>query len=195
MQFLVAKLHDLPDLAETCVLAAELAREGLLPSPSGPRARKGEFLKRCQAALEKKNPLAQLDVKQVPPEDQRAIALALQPHQKICSVCPNQAKTSMEFSLSWWNGVPEPDAGTEWFCSTCAPMHAAVCPSCGKHGTLVQDGEHLHSSSPLVLSHHRFSNLRCTDCKRAAVAPFTAAEKRKVSELLGAELRSKRMCM
>ena len=195
MQFLVAKLHDLPDLAETCVLAAELAREGLLPSPSGPRARKGEFLKRCQAALEKKNPLAQLDVKQVPPEDQRAIALALQPHQKICSVCPNQAKTSMEFSLSWFNGVPEPDVGTEWFCSTCAPLHAAVCPSCGKRGTLVQDGELLHSSSPLVLSHHRFSNLRCTDCKRAAVAPFTAAEKRKVSELLGAELRSKRMCM
>ena len=195
VQFLVAKLHDLPDLAETCVLAAELAREGLLPSPSGSRARKGEFLKRCQAALGKKNPLAELDVKQVPAEDQRAIALALQPDQKLCSTCPGQAKTSLEFSLSWWNGVPEPDPDTKWFCSACAPLHAAVCPSCGKRGTLVQDGELLHSSSPLVLSHHRFSNLRCTDCKRAAVAPFTAAEKRKVSELLGAELRSKRMCM
>jgi hypothetical protein len=195
VQFLVAKLGDLPDLAETCALAAELAREGLLPSPSGHRARKAEFLKRCQAALEKKNPLAQLDVKRLPPEDQRAIALALEPEKKICSKCPNQAKTSMEFTLSWFNGVPEPDAGSKWFCSTCTPMHAAVCPSCGKHGTLVQDGEHLHSSSPLVLSHHRFSNLRCTDCKRAAVAPFTAAEKRKVSELLGAESRSKRIRM
>ena len=195
MQFLVAKLGDLPDLAETCALAAELAREGLLPSPSGHRARKAEFLKRCQAALEKKNPLAQLDVKRLPPEDQRAIALALEPEKKICSKCPNQAKTSMEFTLSWFNGVPEPDAGAKWFCSTCAPMHAAVCPSCGKHDALVQEGERPRSSSPLPLGYHRFSNLRCTDCKRAAIAPFTAAEKRKVSELLGAESRSKRIRM
>ena len=75
MQFLVANLIDLPDLAETCTLAAE----GLLPQPSGARARKAEFLKRFQAALGKKNPLAELDVKLLPREDQRAIALALEP--------------------------------------------------------------------------------------------------------------------
>ena len=195
VQFLVAKLGDLPDLAETCALAAELAREGLLPSPSGHRARKAEFLKRCQAALEKKNPLAQLDVKRLPPEDQRAIALALEPEKKICSKCPNQAKTSMEFTLSWFNDVPEPDAGAKWFCSTCAPMRAAVCPSCGKHDALVQEGERLRSSSPLPLGYHRFSNLRCTDCKRAAIAPFTAVDKRKYSEELYADMRSKRIRM
>ena len=190
VQFLVAKLGDLPDLAETCTLAAELAREGLLPLPSGPRARKAEFLKRCQAALEKKNPLAQLDVKRLPSEDQRAIALALEPQKKLCSKCPNHAKTSVEFTLSWFDGVPEPDAGATWFCSTCAPARAAVCPSCGKPGALVQEGEHLRSSSPLVLGHHSFSNLRCTNCRRAAIAPFTAADKRKYHELRGAEMRS-----
>jgi len=190
VQFLVAKLGDLPDLAETCALAAELAREGLLPSPSGPRARKAEFLKRCQAALQKKNPLAQLDVKRLPSEDQRAIALALESEKKLCSKCPNQAKTSTQFTLSWFNGVPEPDAGTTWFCATCAPARAAVCSSCGKHGTLAQEGEHLRSISPLVLGYHSFSNLNCTNCRRQAIAPFNAADKRRYHELRGAEMRS-----
>ena len=74
-------------------------------------------------------------------------------------------------------------------------MRAAVCPSCGKHDALVQEVEHLRSSSPLPLGYHRFSNLRCTDCKRAAIAPFTAADKGKYSEVLGAEMRSKRLRM
>ena len=146
-------------------------------------------------ALENKNPLAQLDVKRLPPEDQRAIALALEPDKKLCSKCSNQAKTSMEFTLSWFNDVPEPDAGATWAWSSCAFVRAAVCLSCGKPGALAQEGEHLRSSNPLVLGHHRFSNLRCTDCKRAAIAPFTAADKRKYSEVLGAEMRSKRLRM
>ena len=71
-------------------------------------------------------------------------------------------------------------------------MRAAVCPSCGKHDALVQEGEHLRSSS-LLLGYHRFTNMKCTDCKRAAIAPFTAADKRKYSEVLVAEMRSKRL--
>ena len=149
VQFLVAKLKQLPDLAETCTLAAELAQEGLLPQPSGSRVRKAEFLKRCQAALKVKNPLAELDVKKPSSEDQRAIALALEPGKKICSKCPNPADTALEFSLDWSEVpssacscadkhlptckcvVPEPDPRIEWYCAECALKRREVlCPSC-----------------------------------------------------------------
>ena len=136
VQFLVAKLKQLPDLAETCTLAAELARECMLPQPSGARARKAEFLKRCQAALKVKNPLAECDVKKLPGEDQRAIALALEPGTKICSQCPNVADTQLEFSLSFEVPssacscarfvckceVPDPDPRIEWYCAGCVNL-------------------------------------------------------------------------
>jgi hypothetical protein len=64
---LCARLPPLPDLAETVVMAAQMAQEGSLPPPTGPRARKAEFLKRCEAALAKKNPLAERDVKKIIP--------------------------------------------------------------------------------------------------------------------------------
>ena len=133
MQVLVAMLKTQPDLAETCTLAAELAREGLLPQPSGARARRAEFLKRCQAALKIKNPLAQLDVSKLPRGDQRTVALALDPGMKICSRCPNVADTALEFSLQTEVPssacscgrsicrcvVPDPHPRIEWFCAGC----------------------------------------------------------------------------
>ena len=132
VQFLVAMLKTQPDLAETCTLAAELARESLLPQPCGARARKAEFLKRCQAALKMKNPLAELGVSKLPCEDQRTIALALDPGMKICSRCPNVADTHLEFSLqsevpncscgrpiSCKCVAPDPHPRIEWFCAVC----------------------------------------------------------------------------
>mgnify|MGYP006936380792 CR=1 FL=1 len=210
VQFLVAKLKQLPDLAETCTLAAELAQESLLPQPSGSRVRKAEFLKRCQAALKVKNPLAELDVKKLPGEDQRAIALALEPGKKICSQCPNLADTALEFSLDWFApngsacscadhmvicrcGIPEPDPHIEWFCTGCAIGRRAVaCPSCNTSDALVQDGETLQSINPMMLGFHQFSNVKCTKCNRLAIAPFTSGDKRKYTETLAGLRSSKR---
>ena len=51
---LCSRLPALPNLCETVAIAAQMAQEGSLPSSKGPRARKAEFLKRCEAALTKK---------------------------------------------------------------------------------------------------------------------------------------------
>jgi hypothetical protein len=179
VQFLVAKLRDLPDLAETCALAAELAREFLLPPPSGSRARKAEFLKRCQAALAKKNPRAECDVKKVPAQDQRKIALALGGPDTQCSRCSKPAVTSMEFSLAWLDGVPEPNPDTRLFCTRCKPSHAAVCIKCGQHDSLVQEGAQPPTSMAQFMGAHIIHGMRCTACKALAVAPMTWCEKRK----------------
>ena len=198
MQFLVAKLNKLPDLAETCTLAAELAREGLLQQPSGARARKAEFLKRCQAALKVKNPLAELDVKKLPGEDQRAIALVLEPGKKICSQCPNPADTALEFALDWSEVpssacscadkhvfmckcvVPEPDPRIEWYCAGCAlERRAVVCPSC-KNGEALQT----INPTPYLLGSHQFLNARCAKCSRSTIAPSSSGDKRKYNETL-----------
>ena len=185
VQFLVARLHDLPDLAETVALAVQLAQEGLLPVPTGARARKKEFLERCQAALKQKNPLAELDVQRLPAQDQRLIALALQPGKHLCSKCPNAADVSLEFSLSFIHGVPEPEGHTVWFCKSCAPARAALCPGCGKHDTLIQEGGGMHSCamSLMLRGHHEFSSLRCKSCKRAAVAPLNNEDRRKLRRI------------
>ena len=194
VQFLVAKLKQLPDLAETCTLAAELAQEGLLPQPSGSRVRKAEFLKRCQAALKVKNPLAELDVKKLPSEDQRAIALALEPGKKICSQCPNLADTALEFSLKFEVPssacscarfvcrcvAPDPDPCIEWYCAGCAlEQRAVVCPSC-KNGEALQP---IHPI-PYLLGSHQFLNARCTKCSRSTIAPSSSGYKRKYNETL-----------
>ena len=205
VQFLVAKLKQLPDLAETCTLAAELAQESLLPQPSGSRVRKAEFLKRCQAALKVKNPLAELDVKKLPGEDQRAIALALEPGKKICSQCPNPADTALEFSLDWSEVpssacscadkhvfmckcvVPEPDPRIEWYCAGCAlERRAVVCPSC-KNGEALQT----INPTPYLLGSHQFLNARCTKCSRLTIAPTSSGDKRKYNETL-AVIRSRK---
>ena len=211
VQFIVAKLKQLPDLAETCTLAAELTREGLLPQLSGARARKAEFLKRCQAALAIKNPLAELDVKKLPRQDQRTVALALEPDKKICSRCPNLADTALEFSINWFapNGsacscpdnmpicrceVPEVDPRVEWYCATCAiGLRAAVCPSCKTSDALVQDGEVLQTIHPMQMGFHQFANVKCTKCNRLAIAPFTSADKRKYKDTLAGLLSRKRL--
>ena len=211
VQFIVAKLKQLPDLAETCTLAAELTREGLLPQLSGARARKAEFLKRCQAALAIKNPLAELDVKKLPRQDQRTVALALEPDKKICSRCPNPADTALEFTINWFapNGsacscpdnmpicrceVPEVDPRVEWYCATCAiGLRAAVCPSCKTSDALVQDGEVLQTIHPMQMGFHQFANVKCTKCNRLAIAPFTSADKRKYKDTLAGLLNRKRL--
>jgi hypothetical protein len=200
VQFLVAKLKQLPDLAETCTLAAELAQESLLPQPSGSRVRKAEFLKRCQAALAIKNPLAELDVKKLPGEDQRAIALALEPCKKICSKCPNPANTALEFSLDWSEVpsfacsckeevvckcvVPEPDPRVEWYCAGCAlELQEVVCPIC-------KNGETLPAinSPQYLLASQQLMNARCTKCSRRTKVPSNAhpssKNKRKYNETL-----------
>jgi len=209
VQFLVAKLPGLPDLAETCTLAAKLAREGLLPQPSTVRARKAEFLKRCQAALVIKNPLAELDVKKLPRQDQRMVALALEPDKKICSRCPNAADTALEFGINWFapNGsacscpdnmpicrceVPEVNPYVQWYCADCAiGRRAAVCPSCKTSDALVQDGEVLQTIDPMGMGFHQFANVKCTRCSRLAIARFTPADKRKYNDTL-AGLRSRK---
>ena len=213
VQFIVAMLKQLPDLAETCTLVAKLAQEGLLPQSSTVRARKAEFLKRCQAALAIKNPLAELDVKKLPRQDQRTVALALEPGKKICSRCPNPADTALEFGINWFapNGsacscpfhepicrcqVPEVDPRVEWYCAKCAiGRRAAVCPSCKTSDALVQDGEMLQTILPMLQmgqnGFHQFANVRCTRCSRLAIAPFTSADKRKYNDTL-AGLRSRK---
>ena len=211
VQFIVAMLKQLPDLAETCTLAAKLAREGLLPQPSTVRARKAEFLKRCQAALVIKNPLAELDVKKLPRQDQRMVALALEPNKKICSRCPNAADTALEFGINWFapNGsacscpdnmpicrcqVPEVDPYVEWYCADCAiGRRAAVCPSCKTSDALVQDGEVLQTIHPMQMGFHQFANVKCTKCNRLAIAPFTSADKRKYKDTLAGLLSRKRL--
>ena len=211
VQFIVAKLKQLPDLAETCTLVAKLAQEGLLPQSSTVRARKAEFLKRCQAALAIKNPLAELDVKKLPRQDQRTVALALEPDKKICSRCPNLADTALEFTINWFapNGsacscpdnmpicrceVPEVDPRVEWYCATCAiGLRAAVCPSCKTSDALVQDGEVLQTIHPMQMGFHQFANVKCTKCNRLAIAPFTSADKRKYKDTLAGLLNRKRL--
>ena len=152
--------------------------------PTGARAHKKEFLERCQAALKQKNPLAQLDVQRLPAQDQRSIALALEPGKHLCSKCPNAADVSVEFSLSFIHGVPEPKGHTVWFCKSCAPARAALCPGCGKHDTLEQGGD-LHSCamSLMLRGHHEFSSLRCKSCKRVAVAPLNHEDRRKLRRI------------
>ena len=177
MALLVSHLASLPDLAETVVIAAQLASDGSLPGPAGPRARKAEFVKRCQAALVKKNPLAELDTQKLPREDQRKVAMALDATKHLCSHCPKPAETSLEFSLAWVNGLPEPDPAIRWFCHDCTPSHPAVCPNCGKHDTLVQEG--VVTSLARFHGSHIIGGLRCSDCQRLAMAPMTPAEQRK----------------
>ena len=158
-----------------------MAQEGSLPSSSGPRARRAEFLKRCEAALTKKNPLAERDVKKVPAEDQRKIALALNTAgtHTLCSRCPNPAVASMEFSLAWLDGVPDVNPDTKFFCATCKPSHAAVCGKCGRHDSLEQEGAHSPISLTQFMGAHIIHGMRCTVCKTLALAPMTLGEKRK----------------
>ena len=201
MQLLVAMLKTQPDLAETCTLAAELAREGLLPQPSGARARRAEFLKRCQVALEIKNPLAELDVSKLPREDQRTVALALDPGKKICSRCPNAADTALEFSLDWSEipssacscadglavckcVVAEADPRIEWYCAGCAQeCRVVVCPSCKTGDQTIKPWS---SHGP-----QQFLNATCTECSRPTFAPFSSVAKRRKIENL-AELHGHR---
>ena len=160
----------MPDLGECVVIAAQMAQEGSLPAPSGPRARKAEFLKRCEAALKDKNPRAERDVKRVPAEDQRKIALALAGSGTSCSRCSKPAVTSVEFSLAWLGGIPEANPDTKFFCATCKPSHAAVCIRCGRHDTLVQESAKPPISLTQILGAHIILGLRCTVCKALAVA-------------------------
>ena len=176
---LCSRLPALPDLCETVAIAAQMAQEGSLPAPTGPRARKAEFLRRCEAALTKKNPLAERDVKKVPAQDQRKIALALGGSDTQCSRCSKPAVTSVEFSLAWLDGVQEVNPDTRLFCAACKPSHAAVCIRCGRHDTLVQEGARPPISLTQFLGAHIILGLRCTVCKALAVAPMTAGEKRK----------------
>ena len=178
---LVSRLVELPDLVDTVTIAMQMAREGSLPSPMGPRARKSEFMKRCDAALLRRNPLAQRDVRNLSLDDQRKIALALDCSKHLCSRCPAPASTSMEFSLAWLDGIPAPDPDTRWFCAACKPSHPAVCLKCGKHGSLVRDGDApLQTVAPQVLGFHMIRGLRCQDCKGRAVAPLNRGEKRRL---------------
>jgi hypothetical protein len=150
-----------------------------LPASSGPRARKAEFLKRCEAALKKKNPRAERDVKKVPAEDQRKIALALGGSDTQCSRCPKPAVTSVEFSLAWLDGFQEVNPDTRLFCAACKPSHAAVCIKCGRHDSLVQEGAQQPISLARFMGAHIIFGMRCTACKAIAVAPMTVGEKRK----------------
>ena len=177
VELLITRLPVLPDMIECVTIAAILAMEGALPSPLGPRARKAEFLARCETALKRKNPLAQYDLKQLPAQDQRMIAVALGLKTQLCSRCPRPAETSVEFSLSWMDGVPEPHPDTRFFCCKCAPTHPAACVKCGKHDSLVHHGP-VRSLIPF-LNYHILSGLRCKDCHTLAVAPLTTGEKRK----------------
>ena len=176
---LCSRLPAVPDLGETVAIAAQMAQEGSLPSSSGPRARKAEFLKRCEAALKAKNPRAERDVKKVPPEDQRKIALALNTTgtDTLCSRCPKPAVASLEFSLAWLDGIPEPNADIKYFCANCKPSHAAVCSKCGRHDSLE------HGARPLppmqFMGVHVLRDIHCTACKTLAIAPMTLGEKRK----------------
>jgi hypothetical protein len=172
---LVSRLGSLPDLAETVAIAAGMAKDGALPPPSGPRARKTEFLKRCQAALVIRNPKAETEVKLVPKDDQRKIAVALSPAQ-ICSRCPAPAATSMEFGLAWLDGVPEPSPDERWYCKGCLPSHPAVCITCGKPDDLEVTGG-ASAPAPFV-GFHLIPQLRCTRCLTGAVAPMSIGEKR-----------------
>ena len=177
VELLITRLPVLSDMSECVSIAAILAMEGALPSPLGPRARKAEFLARCETALKRKNPLAQCDLKQLPTQDQRKIAVALGLKTQLCSRCPRPAETSVEFSLSWLDGVPEPHPDTRFFCCKCAPTHPATCLKCDKHDSLVHHGP-VRSLVPF-LNYHIFSGLRCKDCHTLAVAPLTTGEKRK----------------
>ena len=177
VELLSKRLPVLSDMSECVQIAAILAMEGALPSPLGPRARKAEFLARCENALKRKHPLAQCDLKQLPAEDQRKIAVALGLKTQLCSRCPRPADTSVEFSLSWMDGVPEASPDTRFFCSQCKPSHPATCPKCGKHDSLVHHGP-VRSLVPF-LNYHIFSGLSCKDCHALAVAPLTTGEKRK----------------
>ena len=176
---LCAMLPALPDLCETVAIAAQMAQEGSLPSSSGPRARKAEFLKRCEAALKAKNPRAERDVKKVPREDQQKIALALNTAgtDTLCSRCPKPAVASLEFSLAWLDGIPEPNADIKYFCANCKPSHAAVCGKCGRHDSLE------HGARPLppmqFMGVHVLRDIHCTACRTLAIAPMTVGEKRK----------------
>ena len=177
VELLITRLPVLPDMTECVTIAAILAMEGALLSPLGPRARKAEFLARCETALKRKNPLAQCDLKQLPAQDQRKIAVALGLKTQLCSRCPRPAETSVEFSLSWLDGVPEPHPDTRFFCCKCAPTHPAACVKCGKHDSLVHHGT-VRSLVPFM-NYHVLSGLRCKDCNIGAIAPMTTAEKRK----------------
>ena len=207
VQLLVAVLKTQPDLAETCTLAAELARQGLLPRPCGARARRAEFLKRCQAALKIKNPLAELDVSKLPREDQRAVALALDPGKKICSRCPNAANTALEFSLAW-SEIPSSacscadglavckcvvagaDPRIEWYCAGCAQeCRVVVCARCKTGDQTIKPWS---SHGP-----HQLLNARCTKCSRPTFAPSSSKDRRKYDENLAdihSHKRKKLLC-
>ena len=151
----------------------------------------------------------------LPRQDQRTVALALEPDKKICSRCPNPADTALEFGINWFapNGsacscpdnmpicrceVPEVDPRVEWYCAKCAyGRRAAVCPSCKTSDALVQDGEMLQTIMPMMqfgqVHFHQFANVKCTRCNRLAIAPFTSADKRKYNDTLAGLLPRKRL--
>ena len=183
-----------PDLVETVTVAAQLARNGSLPLSTGPRARKTEFIKRCQAALVRRVPLAELDIKKLNANDQHKIEQALDLSKHLCSKCPEPAATSVEFSLAWLVGIPEPHPDTRWFCKRCKPSHPAVCVRCGRHDTLVQEGQ--VTSLARFMDSHVIAGLRCSSCKTLAIAPMTPAEKRKAAgaQCVQEGASRKRMC-
>ena len=182
VELLCTRLPKLPDMAECVSIAAQMAQEGSLPSPDGPRARKAEFLARCETALKRTNPLAQCDLKQLPAEDQRKIAMALGMKTQLCSRCPKPAETTVEFSLSWLDGVPEAAPETRFFCAGCKPTNPAACVKCGRHDTLEQSEETVRSLVPHG-RYHVLGGLRCKNCHALAFAPLSTGEKRKRDEI------------
>ena len=71
-----------------------------------------------------------------------------------------------------------------------------VCPSCKSSDALVQEGEELQIMNPFRggLGFHQFVNVKCTKCKRLAIAPFTSGDKRKYNEALTGLCSRKRFC-
>ena len=142
--------------------------------------------------MKRTNPLAQGDLKKLPAEDQRTIAMALGMKTQLCSRCPKPADTTVEFGLSWLDGVPEAATETRVFCAESKPTNPTARVKCGRHDTLEQTEATVRSLVPQG-RYHILGGLRCKNCHTLAVAPLSTGEKRKWDQIEWAV--EKRVCL
>ena len=176
-QLIAKRLSADCSFVEAVRIAVAMAKEGMLPLAEV-RQRKGEFLKRCGEALRSVRPSARVSPRELPPSEQRALALALDTTERACHRCARPAECVVTaedmarvcaMTLGWRvesdTELPEV-CGGKIFCVSCAMSNnIAVCQRCGRDDALATSGDDGPMPAwPKALPYHVRFDLVCTKC-------------------------------
>ena len=181
---LIAKrLGERPNLVAVVKIAATMAENGQLPK-AVTVLQKSRFIDRCRRVLLKRDASVVTVVKQLPPQQQNEIALALDDTKRFCR-CTKSARvaiTDAEWSNMWWRdsddlALPERAEANGFYCSMECVDRPIACVQCGKDDSLAYD-----STKPLPVHDLGYSLLipaiQCTRCNKSVRAQKSVQEVR-----------------